>query len=161
MSTSREVNKARRSHTCRSPCAFEEKKKHEINLASPRTHQIHSSPATATISRRRAMKHVPRVSPYSPASIDFFCGNRPRAALAISKNDECYTYTGRQTDRHIDKLKNGTLYVRRYDEAVFAYRQQTASIASLLPPCLIKNGGNFDVDTSKILYAYSTFQSLQ
>ena len=32
-------------------------------------HEIHSSPATATTSRRRAMKDVPRVSPYSPASI--------------------------------------------------------------------------------------------
>ena len=26
------------------------------------------------------------------------CGNRPRAALAISKNDECYTHTDRHTD---------------------------------------------------------------
>ena len=33
-------------------------------------HEIHSRPATATNSRRRAAKHVPRVSPCSPASID-------------------------------------------------------------------------------------------
>ena len=33
-------------------------------------HEIHSRPATATNSRQRAAKHVPRVSPYSPASID-------------------------------------------------------------------------------------------
>ena len=26
------------------------------------------------------------------------CGNRPRTALAISTNDECYTHTDRQTD---------------------------------------------------------------
>ena len=32
--------------------------------------EIHSSPATATTSIRRATKHVPRVSPYSPACID-------------------------------------------------------------------------------------------
>ena len=39
------------------------------NPAPPKTHnEIHSSPATATTSRRRATKHVPRVSPYSPAS---------------------------------------------------------------------------------------------
>ena len=39
--------------------------------APPKTqHEIHSSPATATTSRRRATKHVPRVRPYSPASID-------------------------------------------------------------------------------------------
>ena len=46
----------------------EEKKQ---NPAAPKTqHEIHSSPATATTSRRHATKHVPRVSPYSPASID-------------------------------------------------------------------------------------------
>ena len=39
--------------------------------APPKTHhEVHSSPATATTSRRLATKHVPRVSPYSPASID-------------------------------------------------------------------------------------------
>ena len=32
----------------------------------------------------------------SPASIA--CGNRPRTALVMSKNDECYTYTLTQTD---------------------------------------------------------------
>ena len=29
------------------------------------------------------------------------CGNRPRTALAFSKNDECYTHTDRHTDRLI------------------------------------------------------------
>ena len=33
-------------------------------------HEIHSSPATASNSRRHGTKHIPRVSPYSPASID-------------------------------------------------------------------------------------------
>ena len=38
---------------------------------APKTHHdIYSTPATATISRRRVTKHVPRVSPYSPASIN-------------------------------------------------------------------------------------------
>ena len=47
------------------------KTKNEKKSAPPKTHhEIHSSPATATTSRRRATKHVPRVSPYSPASID-------------------------------------------------------------------------------------------
>ena len=47
------------------------KRKKKRNPAAPKTHhEIHSSPATATTSRRRATKHVPRVSPYSPASID-------------------------------------------------------------------------------------------
>ena len=54
----------------RVPCAFEvekTKKKHEIPPIKTH-HEIHSSPATATTSSRRATKHVPRVSPYSHAS---------------------------------------------------------------------------------------------
>ena len=40
-------------------------------IAPPKTHhEIHSRPAAATNSRRRAAKHVPRVSPHSPASVD-------------------------------------------------------------------------------------------
>ena len=43
----------------------------EKKIAPPKKkHEIHISPATATNSRRRAAKHVPRVSPRSPASID-------------------------------------------------------------------------------------------
>ena len=39
--------------------------------APPETHhEIHSSPATASNSKRHARKHVRRVSPSSPASID-------------------------------------------------------------------------------------------
>ena len=78
--TSREVNEARGPHTCSRPCAFKGKqnrkthtytRKKKKKSAPPKTHhEVHSSPATATTSRRRATKHVPRVSPYSPASID-------------------------------------------------------------------------------------------
>ena len=47
------------------------KNKTTKNSAAPKTHhEIHSSPATATPSRQRAKHHVPRVSPYSLASID-------------------------------------------------------------------------------------------
>ena len=47
------------------------KKRKKTKCAAPETHhEIHSSPATATTSRCLATKHVPRVSPYSPASID-------------------------------------------------------------------------------------------
>ena len=45
------------------------KKIHEIP-PHPKQHEIHSSPASAITSRRRATKHIPRVSPYSPAFID-------------------------------------------------------------------------------------------
>ena len=48
-----------------------EKRKTQKNLAAPTTHhEIHSSPATATTSRWRAMKHVPRIRSQSPTSID-------------------------------------------------------------------------------------------
>ena len=47
------------------------KKKNPEKSAPPKTHhEIRSRPATATNSRRHATKHVPHVSPYSPASID-------------------------------------------------------------------------------------------
>ena len=45
-----------------------EKKKKTSKLAPPKTHNdIHRNLATATTSKRRAMKHVQRVSPYSIA----------------------------------------------------------------------------------------------
>ena len=73
--------------------------------APPKTHrETHTSPATATTSRQRATtKLVPRANPYILARFHRFrvCGNRPRTALAISKNDECYTQTGGRTDRLI------------------------------------------------------------
>ena len=48
-----------------------EKNKNNKKSTPPKTHHdIHSSPATATTSRRRATRHIPRVSPYTPASID-------------------------------------------------------------------------------------------
>jgi len=57
----KEVNEARRSHTCSRPCTFKEKKKPERTKKSapPKTHhESHSSPATTTASRRHVMKHV-------------------------------------------------------------------------------------------------------
>ena len=54
--TSREVDEARRPHTCGRPCAFEEKKSKNKKIteksAPPKTHHaIHSSPASATTSK--------------------------------------------------------------------------------------------------------------
>ena len=71
--TSREVNEASQRHTCSRPCAFEEKRRTPPPTKSRRTKntpRIHSSLATATTSRRRAMKHVQRVCQHSPDSID-------------------------------------------------------------------------------------------
>ena len=73
------------------------RKKNPKKSAPPKTHfEIHSSPATATTSKRPTRKHVPRVSPYVPASIDPGFVEIGHVQLTISKNDECYTYT--QTD---------------------------------------------------------------
>ena len=62
-------------------------------------HEIHSTPATASNARRHARKHVPHVSPYSPASMDPGFTEIGLVQLSVSKNDECYTHTDRHTDR--------------------------------------------------------------
>ena len=119
--TSREVNAARRPHTCSRPCAFEEKKNRKTKIkkkfAPPKTqHEIHSSTATATTSRRHAKNHVPRVSPYSPVSVD--TGFVEIGLVQLSRSVKMAIVTHTLTDTHIptDKLKNGTLYAPRYEE---------------------------------------------
>ena len=72
--TSREVHEARLPRTCSTPCVFELKKNEKKKTKSHQTQKkhttkyIHSSPATATTSRWRAVKHVPLGSPYSHSS---------------------------------------------------------------------------------------------
>ena len=70
----REVNEARRPHTCSGSCAFEEEKtpgkKAEKIRPTENAYESHSRPATTTASRRHVMKHVPRVCPHSLASMD-------------------------------------------------------------------------------------------
>ena len=73
------------------------------NPAVPKTHhEIYSSPATATTSRRRATKHVPRVSPYSPASIDPGFMEIALVQLSQSVKSTNVTHTHRQTDTQTD-----------------------------------------------------------
>ena len=79
-------------------------KKNPRDPAAPKTHhEIHSSPATATTSRRRATKHVPRVSPYSPASIDPGFVEIGLVQLSQSVKTANVTHTLRQTDRQTDR----------------------------------------------------------
>ena len=125
--TSREVNEARRPHTCSTPCAFGEKTKrktHTHKPAPPKTHhEINSSPATATTSRRRATKHVPCVCPYPPASIDpgFVEIGLVQLSQSVKTTNVTHTLTDtqtdRRTDRQADQLNNGTLYAPQYEEA--------------------------------------------
>ena len=87
----------------------QKKKKNEINPAAPKTHhEIHGSPATATTSRRRATRHVPRVSPYSPASIGPGFEEIGLVQLSQSVKNTSVThtqYTDRRTDRLIKKIR--------------------------------------------------------
>ena len=83
-------------------------------------HEIHSSPATATTSRRRATKHVPRVSPYSPASIDPGFVEIGLVQLSQSVKTTNATHTHRQINRQID--------APRYEEVFLSYYIDTLSL---------------------------------
>ena len=73
----------------------------KMNPALPKTHnEIHSSPETATNSRRCAAKHVPRVSPCSPASIDpgFVEIGPMQLSQPVKTTNVTHTLTQRRTD---------------------------------------------------------------
>ena len=81
--------------------------------APPKTHhEIPSSPAAASNSRRHATEHVTRGSPYSPARIDPGFVEIGLVQLSQSVKTTDVTHTDRQ-----DKIYNGTLYAPRYEEA--------------------------------------------
>ena len=106
---SREVNEARRPHTCSRPCAFEEKtniKKNTKKTAPPKSHhESPSSPTTATTSRRRATKYAPRVSPYLPASIhlEFADIGLVQLSQSVKLTNITHTMTATQTDGRTDR----------------------------------------------------------
>ena len=66
---------------------------------TPRNHEIHSSRATATTSRRRATKDVPRVSPYSQASIDpgFVEIDHVQLSQSVTTTNVVHTHTDTPT----------------------------------------------------------------
>ena len=82
------------------------RKKTNKSDAPKRHHEIYSSPATATNSRRCATKHVPRVSPYPPASIDpeFVEIGLVQLSQSVKTTNVTHTLTDRQTDRQTDGL---------------------------------------------------------
>ena len=73
-------------------------------LSPTHNHQNHSSPATATTSKRRATKQAPRASPSSPASVDTVfveIGNAQLSQVTILRKIRTQTgstLTERQTD---------------------------------------------------------------
>ena len=90
----------------------------------PKTHhEIYSSTATATTSRRRPTKHAPRLSPYSPASIDpgFVEIGLVQLSQSVKTTNVTHTHTEltdtQDRNRRTDKLNNCTLYAPRYEEA--------------------------------------------
>ena len=83
----------------RSKKQISQKKNIRKKSAPPKTHhEIHSRPATATISGRRAAKHVPRVSPHSPASIYPGFVEIGPVQLSQSVKTTNVTHTVRHTD---------------------------------------------------------------
>ena len=86
-------------------CAFKEKKvgkkiKHEKSHRTKTHHEIRSSPATATTSRRRAKKHVLRVIPYSPVSINsgFVEIGLVQLSQSIKVTNVTHAHSDRQTN---------------------------------------------------------------
>ena len=103
--TSREVNEARRPHTCSRPCAFEEKKTTKKRNPDPTKthHEIHSSPATGTTSRRFVTKNIPCLSPRSPASVDPGFVEIDLVQLSQTVKTTSVTHAHRQTDKQTDR----------------------------------------------------------
>ena len=83
------------------------KKKITEKSAPPKTHhEIHSSPATACNSRRHAMEHVPRFSPYSTDHIDPGFVEIGRVQLSQSVKTTNVTHTLTDTDTQTDRQTN-------------------------------------------------------
>ena len=79
----------------------------EKTSAPPKTrHEIHSSPATASNTRMHARKHVPRVRPYSPASIDPGLVEIGLVQLSKSPKTTNVTHAHRQKDGQTDGQKD-------------------------------------------------------
>ena len=100
--TSREVNEARgglilAAGRVRSKERKNRKKEKHGNIR-PSENEIHSSPATASNSRRHARKHVPRVSPYFPASKNPGFVEIGPVQLSQSVKTTNVTHTHRQTN---------------------------------------------------------------
>ena len=110
------------------------RKKKRKKSAPPKTHhEIHSSPATASNSRRHARKHVPRVSPYSPAFIDPGCVEI--GLVQLSQSVKTTNIRHALTDTQTNEIMAPCTH--RGMKRLFCLKAKTASVASLPRPCLI------------------------
>ena len=105
LGTSREVNEGRGGLILAAGCVRSKKKIEKNTITPPKTHhEIHSSPATATTSRRLATKHIPRVSPYSLASIDLGFVEIGLVQLSQSVKTTNVTHTHRRIHRQTNNI---------------------------------------------------------
>ena len=95
--TIREVNEARRPHTCSRPCSFEEKTgKFTKSRRTQNTPRNSQEPGDRDHLETACDETRPTRSPVlARFRRSRVCGNRPRPALAIGKNNECYTFKDR------------------------------------------------------------------
>ena len=108
-------------------------KKNTKKSTPPKTHhEIHSSPATATTSTRRATKHVTHVSPYSPASID--PGFVEIGFVQLSQSVKTANVTHTQTDGQSNEAMAPCTHPGM--KRLFCLWANN-SVASLSRPCLI------------------------
>ena len=83
------------------------KKKKRKESAPPKTHhEIHSSPATGTTSRRFVTKNIPCLSPRSPASVDPGFVEIDLVQLSQTVKTTSVTHAHRQTDRQTDRQRD-------------------------------------------------------
>ena len=87
--TSRDLNEARRPHTCCRPCAFEEQKSNKTKTIKNTHCPKHNTISTAAWRPQPPRDGARRDTFYALAHIlplhrSFVCGNRPRTALAIA-----------------------------------------------------------------------------
>ena len=128
-------------------------KKNTKKPAPPKTHhEIHSNPTTATTSRRLPTEQFPRVSPYSPASIDPGFVEIGFVQLSLSVLVERYMRQGclvlavgrvrseerkrkeKNTKSHQNTLP-GTKYIHSSPATATTSRRRAVKHAPLVSPC--------------------------
>ena len=120
------------------------KNKHKISPQQKYATKSTGTLATATTLRRRATKHVPRVRPYSPASIDPGFVEIGLVQLSQSAKRRMLQI---HPDRHTDGQNNGTLSAPRYKEAFLStgikrpQSLRSLGLASLLVDRYMRQGG--------------------
>ena len=122
-------------------CVRRKKRKTRGKKSAPlkTQHEIPSSRVTASNSRRHARKHVTRVSPYSPASIDLGFVEIGLVQLWQSVKTTSVTHTLSDTDRRTDRQTIFIMAPCAHPDIkrLFCLKAKTSSVASLSRTSLI------------------------